>query len=71
MPMPVRKQGEATHNTMRRTAAEQLAIPEHTVAVSSTGIIGLDMPMNHIIPNIPKLKLEAGEEAVAAFNESI
>src|SRR5699024_1413203 len=65
------KQGEQDAYTMRRAAAEQLSIPEHTVAVSSTGVIGLDMPMNKIIPNIKHLELSTDEKAAAAFNESI
>src|SRR5699024_308803 len=56
---------------MRRSAAEQLSLPEHTVAVSSTGVIGLDMPMDYIIPNIKNLHLAMDEKAAAAFNESI
>src|SRR5699024_9580690 len=56
------KQGEQDAYTMRRAAAEQLSIPEHTVAVSSTGVIGLDMPMNKIIPNIKHLELSTDEK---------
>ncbi|WP_010530241.1 bifunctional glutamate N-acetyltransferase/amino-acid acetyltransferase ArgJ [Lentibacillus jeotgali] len=65
------KQGETDAYTMRRAAAEQLSLPEHTVAVSSTGIIGLDMPMDHIIPNIENLHLATDDKAAAAFGESI
>ncbi|MFD1361086.1 bifunctional ornithine acetyltransferase/N-acetylglutamate synthase [Lentibacillus salinarum] len=63
--------GKQDAYTMRRAAAEQLALPEDRVAVSSTGIIGLDMPMDKIIPNIGNLHLSTDENAAAAFNESI
>ncbi|WP_090234180.1 bifunctional glutamate N-acetyltransferase/amino-acid acetyltransferase ArgJ [Lentibacillus halodurans] len=65
------KQGEKDAYTMRRITAEQFSLPEYAVAVSSTGIIGLDMPMNKIIPNIEHLHPEAGEENASAFNEAI
>lgn len=65
------KQGKKDAYTMRRSTAEQLSLPEHTVAVSSTGVIGLDMPMDYIIPNIKNLHLAMDEKAAAAFNESI
>ncbi|TFJ94365.1 bifunctional glutamate N-acetyltransferase/amino-acid acetyltransferase ArgJ [Lentibacillus salicampi] len=65
------KRGEADAYTMRRAAADRLLLPEHMVAVSSTGIIGLDMPMDKIIPNIQILHLSTDEKAAAAFNESI
>lgn len=64
-------QGKKDAYTMRRVTAERLSLPEHAVAVSSTGIIGLEMPMDLIIPNIENLHLSTDEEAVAAFNESI
>src|SRR5699024_6104858 len=65
------KQVKKDAYTMRRSTAEQLSLPEHTVAVSSTGVIGLDMPMDYIIPNIKNLHLAMDEKAAAAFNESI
>ncbi|ALX48451.1 bifunctional glutamate N-acetyltransferase/amino-acid acetyltransferase ArgJ [Lentibacillus amyloliquefaciens] len=64
-------QGEEDAYTMRREVARELSLPEHTVAVSSTGIIGLDMPMDKIIPNINNLKLSGEQKDAAAFNESI
>ncbi|SFD44411.1 glutamate N-acetyltransferase [Lentibacillus persicus] len=64
-------QGEADAYTMRRATARELSVPEHTVAVSSTGIIGLDMPMDKIIPNIEHLTLSSDANDAAAFSESI
>ncbi|GAA0428146.1 bifunctional glutamate N-acetyltransferase/amino-acid acetyltransferase ArgJ [Lentibacillus halophilus] len=65
------KQGEQDAYTMRHATAQQLELPDHRVAVSSTGIIGLPMPMDRIIPNIKELHLDTDQEAATAFNESI
>src|SRR5690625_4254335 len=65
------KQGEQDAYTMRKVTAEQFGLPEHYVAVASTGIIGLEMPMDKIVPGIPALKPEAADGSVEAFNESI
>lgn len=65
------KQGEQDAYTMRNVTAEQFNLPEHYVAVASTGIIGLDMPMDKIIPNIKELKPEAANVNAEAFNEAI
>lgn len=65
------KQGEKDAYEMRRVTAEQFLLPENYVAVASTGIIGLDMPMDKIIPSIKLLKPEATVNSAAQFNESI
>ena len=65
------KQGMKDAYSMRKTTAEKFDIPEHYVAVASTGIIGLEMPMDKITPNIEKLSLGTTEEHAAAFGESI
>lgn len=65
------KQGENDAYLMRKATAEQFSLPEHYVAVASTGIIGLDMPMEKIIPGIKKLNPEATEQSANQFNESI
>ncbi|GGJ99805.1 arginine biosynthesis bifunctional protein ArgJ [Lentibacillus kapialis] len=65
------KQGEADAYIMRQAAADYLSLPEQMVAVSSTGIIGLEMPMDHIIPNIENLHPATHAKDAAAFNESI
>src|SRR5690625_4361995 len=65
------EQGEQDARTMRDETAKQFnLLPEH-VAVSSTGIIGLAMPMDKIIPHIKQLKPEATTASAAAFNESM
>lgn len=65
------KQGEKDACVMRSATAEQFSLPEHYVAVASTGIIGLEMPMDKIIPHIKELKPEASDKNADAFNESI
>src|SRR5690625_927960 len=43
--------------TMRSLIAEHFNIPTHYAAVASTGIIGLDMPMDKITAHIEKLQV--------------
>lgn len=65
------KQGEADAYTMRNKVALKFGIAPHYVAVASTGIIGLQMPMEKILRGIDQLNLEATEEAASQFNEAI
>src|SRR5690625_288434 len=65
------EQGEDDARAMRDETAKQFnVLPEH-VAVSSTGIIGLAMPMDKIIPHIKQLKPEATTVSAHAFNEAM
>lgn len=65
------EQGEQDARTMRDETAKQFnLLPEH-VAVSSTGIIGLTMPMDKITPHIKQLKPEATTASAYAFNEAM
>lgn len=65
------EQGEKDAYTMRRVAADKFSLPEHYVAVASTGIIGLEMPMDKIISGIEKLKPESTSESAQKFQEAI
>lgn len=65
------KQGEQDAYTMRKVTAQKFSIPEHYVAVASTGIIGLEMPMDKIISGIEQLEPEAKAETAKQFNEAI
>ncbi|HLR54012.1 MAG TPA: bifunctional ornithine acetyltransferase/N-acetylglutamate synthase [Pseudogracilibacillus sp.] len=65
------KQGEKDAFTMRKEVAEQFSVKEEYVAVASTGIIGLDMPMDKISSHIPKLDLGETTTHADAFNEAI
>ncbi|WP_099156865.1 bifunctional glutamate N-acetyltransferase/amino-acid acetyltransferase ArgJ [Virgibacillus ndiopensis] len=65
------KQGEKDAYQMRSVTAKQFLLPEHYVAVASTGIIGQVMPMDKIIPSIKRLKPDATDYSVYQFNESV
>lgn len=65
------EQGEKDALRMRDVTAERFNLPEHYVAVASTGVIGVEMPMDKIIPQIEHLHPEATDENAAQFNEAI
>lgn len=65
------KQGEDDAYTMRKVTANKFSIPEHYVAIASTGIIGLEMPMEKIISGIEQLAPEATTKSAENFNEAI
>lgn len=65
------KQGEQDAYTMRQLTAEKYGIPEHYVAVASTGIIGLDMPMDKIVPHIDQLEIGNDKQHAAHFGEAV
>lgn len=65
------KQGEKDAYLMREQAAEKFGLPAHYVAVASTGIIGLEMPMDKISAHIPKLEVGNTEADAANFGQSI
>src|SRR5699024_57827 len=56
---------------MRQVTANKFDIPEHYVAVASTGIIGLDMPMDKIVPHIEKFSVGKEQQNAAHFGEAI
>src|SRR5699024_4742729 len=64
-------QGERDAYDMQAVTAKKLGVQDSEVAVASTGVIGLDMPMDKIIPNIDELTPGRSSEAAAKFNESI
>src|SRR5690625_1340938 len=65
------KQGKEDAYSMRTTTATKFQIPEHYVAVASTGIIGLQMPMEKITPHIDQLGIGSTKEHAADFGEAI
>lgn len=65
------EQGEKDALSMRKMTAEKFHIKEHYVAVASTGIIGLDMPMDKITPHIDQLAIGATTDHATDFGESI
>lgn len=65
------QQGKKDAMKMRSVTAEQFNIADHHVAVASTGIIGLAMPMDKIVPHIKKLAIGSAKADADNFNESI
>jgi len=64
-------QGEEDALSMQRSVASLLGVQEDLVAVASTGVIGVPMPMDIITPGIDKLVPAAGKDAAKAFSEAI
>ena len=56
---------------MRKVTAEKFQLKDHLVAVASTGIIGVEMPMEKIVSHIEKLDIGQQEEDAANLAESI
>ena len=65
------KKGEEDAYSMRKTTADVLAIPEHYVAVASTGVIGEFLKLEKIIEGIKSIKVEKSDVAAENFNEAI
>lgn len=64
-------QGEADARLMRELTASHLSLPEHLVAVSSTGVIGELLPMDKVKKGINQLIATHKSEDVEAFNQAI
>ncbi|WP_077211169.1 bifunctional ornithine acetyltransferase/N-acetylglutamate synthase [Bacillus dakarensis] len=56
---------------MRKLTSEKLAVSEHLVAVASTGVIGVYLPMEKISNGIQKVELGYQEENAADFQTAI
>ncbi|HLS67355.1 MAG TPA: bifunctional ornithine acetyltransferase/N-acetylglutamate synthase [Pseudogracilibacillus sp.] len=65
------EQGLRDAYEMRKKTAEKFLIPEHYVSVASTGIIGLEMPMDNIMQGIEKINVGKTAEDASNFEESI
>ncbi|WP_017726893.1 bifunctional glutamate N-acetyltransferase/amino-acid acetyltransferase ArgJ [Halalkalibacterium ligniniphilum] len=65
------KRGLEDAYEMRRLGAEVFGIPEHQVAVTSTGVIGEFLQMEKITAGIQSLLPVAGVDGASAFNEAI
>ena len=67
------KQGEVDLQKMVAKTASVLSIPENSVLVSSTGVIGVPLPINTILAGIPQAakELSASQEADDAAAEGI
>ncbi|RYL87292.1 bifunctional glutamate N-acetyltransferase/amino-acid acetyltransferase ArgJ [Sporolactobacillus sp. THM19-2] len=62
------EQGIKNAFTTRKWMAKHLKIPEHYVAVASTGVIGLQLPMDKMKKGIEKISLDTSE---APFEKAI
>ncbi|HLR71535.1 MAG TPA: bifunctional ornithine acetyltransferase/N-acetylglutamate synthase [Pseudogracilibacillus sp.] len=65
------EQGTKDAYRMRKTTAEKFQLPDHYVAVASTGIIGLEMPMDKITQKINELSIGSTEEHAMNFSDAI
>ncbi len=65
------KQGMMDAIQMQELTAEHLGVKKEHVAVASTGIIGLEMPMDKISSHIPKLEVKDEVTALHDFSEAI
>jgi glutamate N-acetyltransferase / amino-acid N-acetyltransferase len=54
-----------------RAVAGSLRIPTEQVFPSSTGIIGVRLPVEKLLRKLPELKAEASEQGIAAFAQAI
>ncbi|MFB4162777.1 bifunctional glutamate N-acetyltransferase/amino-acid acetyltransferase ArgJ [Alteribacillus sp. JSM 102045] len=65
------EQGLADAYTMRESAAQSFGLPEHQVAVTSTGVIGERLKMDKILPGMRQLKPMPTFKDADQFNEAI
>src|SRR5699024_11812635 len=65
------KKGEQDDYTMRQKVADTFSILEHHVAVASTSVIGVEMPMDKIATSINILQQNNRLTDVQDFNQSI
>ncbi|MGO4888468.1 bifunctional ornithine acetyltransferase/N-acetylglutamate synthase [Anaerobacillus sp. MEB173] len=65
------KQGENDAYEMRKQGALTLNVPEHYVAVTSTGVIGEPMPMDKVTAGISQLQPESSVEGAELFSKAI
>lgn len=57
--------------TMRRVGAEFFSVPEHQVAVASTGVIGEFLQIDKITTGIKQFQVDSTIEAAKKFNSAI
>lgn len=65
------KQGILDAEAMQRAVADKFGIPNHYVAVASTGVIGEKMPMDKIVPHIAKVEIGNTSKYAVDFGEAI
>src|SRR5699024_6528701 len=65
------EKGLADAYEMQALIADHLQIPKQAAAVASTGIIGLEMPMDKISANIPNLQVGNSPKDAENFGQSL
>lgn len=65
------KQGMLDAIEMQKVTAAKYNVKQDHVAVASTGVIGLQMSMDKIIPHINKLEIASTSESAQDFGEAI
>src|SRR5690625_7713851 len=65
------KQGMLDAIEMQKVTATKYNVKQDHVAVASTGVIGLQMSMDKIIPHINKLEIASTSESAQDFGEAI
>lgn len=65
------KQGEADAREMRAAMAQELGLPEHRVAVASTGVIGEPLPMHKVLGGIKRLPKQLHAQGGDDFCQAI
>lgn len=65
------QQGEEDARAMSAAAADQFGIKQELIAIASTGIIGVQMPMEKILPGLIGLTPVQSDAGASAFHEAI
>lgn len=65
------KRGLEDAYTMRKVTAEHFSVPEHQVAVASTGVIGEFLQIEKICEGIKQFQVDSTLEAAKKFNTAI
>src|SRR5699024_1353781 len=65
------KQGMLDAIEMQKVTATKYNVKQDHVAVASTGVIGLQMSMDKIIPHINKVEIASTSESAQDFGEAI
>lgn len=57
--------------TMRENTASRLSLPNHLIAVASTGVIGVQLPMEQLNHGIQQVELSNSRQAAKNFEKAI
>lgn len=65
------EQGERDARSMQATFAQALGVPEHYVGVTSTGVIGVPLPMEKVTRGLGDLQGKLSADGGTAFSQAI